>query len=193
MEKTNLWDERGVRMQIIIPTPAHGGGRTLEWSRVWRPPDLSDMSLFSILATVHSTCARMIVCADHTFENFLFSVYDSVSFIPAKRPIALAVSAKVPCQNTTRQRNQTPSVSGAHETCSSMKKKRETTSFLPTVKQAAKAPQIMSRIQENNYCSCRAGAWFFHCYDSYGEVVFWIFKTVRIETSLLRVTYQLTP
>ena len=30
-------------------------------------------------------------------------------------------------------------------------------------------------IQENNYCSCHAGVWYFHCYDSYKEVVFWIF------------------
>ena len=57
----------------------------------WSDHDFGDhriygLSLFSILATVHSTCARMIVCADHKFENFLVcrSLYDSVSFIPAK-------------------------------------------------------------------------------------------------------------
>ena len=26
----------------------------------------------------------------------------------------------------------------------------------------------MSRIQEKKYFSCRAGTWYFHCYDSYG-------------------------
>ena len=25
------------------------------------------------------------------------------------------------------------------------------------------------------YCSCWAGAWYFHCYDSHVKVVFWIF------------------
>ena len=44
----------------------------------------------------------------------------------------------------------------------------------PTVEHAAKGPQ-MSRIQEKNYYSCRAGAWYFHCYDSNIEIVFWIF------------------
>jgi hypothetical protein len=45
-----------------------------------------------------------------------------------------------------------------------------------TVELAAEAQQ-MSRIQEKKYRSrsCRAGAWYFHCYDSCVEVVFWIF------------------
>ncbi len=44
---------------------------------------------------------------------------------------------------------------------------------LPYVEHAAE--QKMSRIQEKNYCRCRAGAWYFHCFDSYVEVVFGIF------------------
>ena len=82
----------------------------------WSYHDFGDhriygLSLFSILATVHSTCARMIVCADHKFENFLVcrSVYDSVSFILAKDQFHCEL-------HWPRQRNQTPSVSGAHDT-----------------------------------------------------------------------------
>ena len=29
--------------------------------------------------------------------------------------------------------------------------------------------------RRKKFCSYRAGAWYFHCYDSYVEVVFWIF------------------
>jgi hypothetical protein len=46
--------------------------------------------------------------------------------------------------------------------------------YQTTVEHAAKVPQ-MSRIREKSYCSCRAGAWYFHSVDSYAEVVFWIF------------------
>jgi hypothetical protein len=48
----------------------------------------------------------------------------------------------------------------------------------PTSHPLTKIPQIGPANVKNtrkNYCSCRASVWYFHCYYSYVEVVFWIF------------------